>query len=145
MPRPITPLLAVDVVIELADRPGRPIVLIERRSEPPGYALPGGFVEVGETVEVAARREAREETALDVRLDVLLGCYSDPTRDPRGHTVSLVYVAQAHGTPVAGDDARAVHVCLPEDVALPLAFDHRRILTDYLLYRRERRLPPPRN
>lgn len=145
MPRPITPLLAVDVVIELADRPGRPIVLIERGSAPPGHALPGGFVEVGEAVEAAARREAREETALDVRLDVLLGCYSDPARDPRGHTVSLVYVAQAHGTPAAGDDARAVHVCLPEDVTLPLAFDHRKILTDYLLYRRDRRLPPPRS
>jgi len=144
VPRPLTPLLAVDIVIELADRPGRPIVLIERRAEPPGYALPGGFVEVGETVEAAARREAREETALDVRLDVLLGCYSDPARDPRGHTVSLVYVAQAHGTPAAGDDARAVHVCAPEDIALPLAFDHRRILTDYLFYRRDRRLPPPR-
>ncbi len=105
MPRPRTPALAVDVIIELEDRPGRPIVLIERRFPPSGHALPGGFVDVGETVEEAARREAREETGLDIRLGRLLGVYSDPARDPRGHTVSLVYVATATGEPVAGDDA----------------------------------------
>ena len=131
MPRPVTPALAVDVIIELADRPSRPIVLVKRRYPPSGYAIPGGFVDIGETVEVAARREAREETGLDVTLGALLGVYSDPTRDPRGHTVSLVYLATATGEPVAGDDAAAVLVVNPRD-APQLAFDHRLILDDYL-------------
>lgn len=135
MPRARTPALAVDVVIELEDRPGRPIVLIERRFEPHGHALPGGFVEVGETVEQAAQREAREETGLVVRLTRLLGVYSDPARDPRGHTVSLVFVATAAGEPVAGDDAAGI---LITDPAHPpaLAFDHGRILEDYRAARR---------
>jgi 8-oxo-dGTP diphosphatase len=130
MPLPRTPPLTVDVVIELEDRPGRPVVLIERGHPPPGFALPGGFVEFGETVEEAARREAREETGLDIHIVALLGVYSDPARDPRGHTVSVVYVASARGEPVAGDDAAGVLVA---DAAAPppLAFDHGRILADY--------------
>lgn len=135
MTRPRTPALAVDLVIELADRPGRPIVLIERRHPPPGHALPGGFVDLGETVEAAAIREAHEETGLEVRLCGLLGIYSDPDRDPRGHTVSIVYVATASGTPAAGDDARAVRIIDPAAVPA-LAFDHARILEDYLAWRR---------
>jgi 8-oxo-dGTP diphosphatase len=83
MPRPRTPEVVVDLVIELEDRPGRPIVLIRRGHPPHGYALPGGFVDIGETVEHAAVREAREETGLEVRLGELLGVYSDPARDPR--------------------------------------------------------------
>jgi 8-oxo-dGTP diphosphatase len=130
VPRPVTPALTVDLVIELVDRPGRPVVLIERRNPPAGYALPGGFVDVGETVEEAARREAREETGLTVDLRSLLGVYSDPARDPRGHTVSVVYVAEARGTPVAGDDAARILVASP-DALPPLAFDHDRILADY--------------
>ena len=102
---PVTPLLAADIIIELVDRPGRPIVLIERRNPPPGWAIPGGFVDVGESIEQAAVREAREETALEVRLTALLGVYSDPKRDARGHTASVVYVATARGTPRAQDDA----------------------------------------
>jgi 8-oxo-dGTP diphosphatase len=132
MPRPETPALTVDVVIEL---PGGGIVLIERRHPPPGWALPGGFVDVGETVEAAAVREAREETSLEVELVELLGVYSDPARDPRGHTASVVYVGRATGTPRAADDAKNVGVYLPDRLP-PLAFDHDRILADY---RRRRR------
>lgn len=129
--RPKTPLLAVDIIITLRDLPQRPLVLIERRYPPQGWALPGGFVDVGETLEAAAVREAREETALAVELRALLGCYSDPRRDPRGHTVSAVYVAEASGEPRAQDDAR--HVALFSLDALPeaLAFDHAQILQDF--------------
>ncbi len=131
MPAPKTPLLAVDIIIALADRPGRPIVLIERRNPPPGWALPGGFVDVGEPLEVAAVREAKEETRLDVTLLALLGCYSDPKRDPRGHTVSAVYTAEASGEPRAADDARTLVLADPFAVDRPLAFDHDLILADY--------------
>ena len=134
MPTPVTPLLAVDTVIELSDRPGRPIVLIERRYPPYGWALPGGFVDVGECLEQAAIREAREETSLTVELRALLGCYSDPARDQRGHTVSAVYVAVACGNPRARDDAISLMVCDPRDCP-ELAFDHATIIADYLRYR----------
>lgn len=140
---PVTPFLTVDVVIELADRAGRPIVLIARKHPPPGWALPGGFVEVGETLEAAACREAREETGLDPRLAALLGCYSDPRRDARGHTVSVVYLGEARGTPRAADDAKDVGVFVPEQLPSPLAFDHARILRDYLIYRERGVLPSP--
>jgi 8-oxo-dGTP diphosphatase len=137
MPRPVTPLLSVDIVIELIDRAERPIVLIERRFEPHGWALPGGFVDVGETVEQAAVREAHEETGLGVDLQMLLGCYSDPRRDPRGHTASIVFVATAQGQPQARDDARAVMLADPA-APPPLAFDHAQILADYLQRGRRR-------
>jgi 8-oxo-dGTP diphosphatase len=131
MALPRTPAVTVDVVIELHDRPGRPIVLVERRNPPPGWALPGGFVDLGETVESAAVREAREETGLEVELTGLLGVYSDPARDPRGPTVSIVFIGRARGVPVAADDARAVAVVDPA-APPPLAFDHARIVADYL-------------
>jgi len=142
--RPTTPLLAADVIIEMVDRPGRPIVLIERHNPPLGWAIPGGFVDVGETVEHAAVREAREETGTEVRLKVLLGLYSDPARDPRGHTVTAVYVGEARGQAVAGDDARALQLFDPMAPPQPLAFDHALVLEDYRHYRRECRLPPLR-
>ena len=134
MSRPETPLLTVDIIIEMLDRPGRPIVLIERKYPPHGWALPGGFVDVGERLENAAIREAREETSLDVGLVALLGCYSDPARDQRGHTVSAVYVATAQGQPRAQDDARHLACYLPGECP-ELAFDHALIVRDYLNYR----------
>lgn len=140
---PKTPALTVDIIIELKDRPGNPVVLIERKNPPYGWALPGGFVDIGERVEHAAVREAEEETALNVTLRALLGCYSDPARDARRHTASVVYVAEASGTPKAQDDAAGIGVFTPEVLPSPLAFDHARILRDYLIYRTTGRLPPP--
>jgi len=131
--RPETPLLAVDIIIELEQAPGR-ILLIERLNPPHGYALPGGFVDIGETLEQAAVREALEETSLQVTLRALLGCYSNPARDPRGHTVSAVYIASAQGEPVARDDAKALQLVDPTHPPHPLAFDHPLILQDYLHY-----------
>ncbi|QKT04684.1 NUDIX hydrolase [Ectothiorhodospiraceae bacterium 2226] len=145
MPRPQTPALAADTIIELPDEPGRPIVLIERRFPPVGYALPGGFVDVGEPVEVAAVREAREETGLEVTLTGLLGCYSAPERDERGHTVTLVYVAKAHGRPRAGDDAGKVLLRDPANPPEPLVFDHALVLRDYLRFRSQGEPAPLRH
>ena len=127
-------MLTVDIIIEMRDRPEQPIVLIERKYPPHGWALPGGFVDVGERLEMAALREAREETSLDVELRALLGCYSDPSRDPRGHTVSAVYVASASGEPTAQDDARNL-ACYPPEQCPQLVFDHARIIGDYLRFR----------
>jgi 8-oxo-dGTP diphosphatase len=130
MPRPQTPLLAVDVVVELPDRPGRPVVLIGRRNPPLGWALPGGFVDVGETVEEAAIREIAEETGLAISEPELLGVYSAPDRDPRGHTVSIVFAAAGAGQPRAGDDARELILVDPWDPP-ETVFDHSVILADY--------------
>ncbi len=130
MPKPETPLLTVDLVIELPDDAGK-IVLIERKHAPFGWALPGGFVDIGETVEQAAVREAKEETGLDVTLTQLLGIYSDPDRDPRGHTASAVFIATAHGEPCGGDDARDARAFDPSTPP-QLAFDHAKILADYI-------------
>ncbi len=135
MSRPVTPLLAADIVVELTDRPGRPIVLIERLNPPHGWAIPGGFVDLGERVEQTAVREAREETGLIVTLRALLGIYSDPARDPRGHTVTAVYVAEARGEPQAMDDARALAIFAPDRLPSGLVFDHETVLADYLAYR----------
>jgi 8-oxo-dGTP diphosphatase len=143
MNKPVTPLLTVDIIIEMQDRPGRPIVLIERRYPPPGWALPGGFVDVGETLESAAVREAKEETSLDVTLQLLLGNYSDPGRDARGHTASAVYIASAAGEPRAADDAKHLALFDPRDCPV-LAFDHGLIIRDYLAWKDSGRLAPLR-
>lgn len=134
--RPTTPLLAADTIIELVDENNQlGIVLIERKNPPYGWAIPGGFVDVGETLEHAAIREAKEEVCLDVELVCLLGLYSDPARDKRGHTATAVYIATASGMPQAADDAKNVKVfslaAFPEN----LAFDHDEVLQDYLRYK----------
>lgn len=134
MPKPNTPLLAADALIELIDRPGRPFVLIERANPPFGWAIPGGFVDIGETVEHAAIREAREETGLNVRLTALLGIYSDPKRDPRNHTVTAVYIAEATGMPIAADDAKNFGIFTFDTLPAELAFDHAQVLADYKNY-----------
>jgi 8-oxo-dGTP diphosphatase len=144
MPRPVTPSLAADAIIELIDRPGHPIVLIERKNPPYGWALPGGFVDVGEAVEAAAMREAKEECGLEIWLKDLLGVYSDPARDPRGHTVSIVYVAIAVGEPRAMDDAKAAATYSLDALPSPLAFDHAMILDDYARYRATGKCAAPR-
>lgn len=133
--RPSTPLLAADAIIELTDRPHRPIVLIERKNPPYGWALPGGFVDIGERLEVAAVREAKEEVCLEVKLTALLGMYSDPKRDARGHTVTAVYVATASGDPHAADDAKNVAVFTLDNLPDNLAFDHAQVLEDYRKFR----------
>ena len=137
---PRNPYPTVDVVIE---RGGGRVILARRRNPPFGWALPGGFIDYGESVEDAARREALEETGLTVRLTGLLGVYSAPDRDPRHHTMSVVYLARADGqAPEAGDDAAEVGDFglseLPE-----LAFDHARILADYEAFRAGRGFPEP--
>lgn len=134
-----SPRPTVDVIIELPDG----IVLVRRRNPPHGWALPGGFVDYGERVEDAARREMREETGLDVALVELLGVYSDPRRDARGHTISTVYVGQARGTPRAADDAAEAGVFREADLPAPLVFDHARILADYFRFRRSGGRPRP--
>ncbi len=108
------------------------IVLVKRRYPPPGWALPGGFVEYGETVEAAAVREAEEETSLSVKLERQFHVYSDPARDSRGHTVTVVFIASAQGIPIGKDDAREARVFLSSRLPSPLAFDHGLILQDYL-------------
>ncbi|MBI4879922.1 MAG: NUDIX hydrolase [Planctomycetes bacterium] len=121
------PRLTVDLIIQVADG----VVLVERKYEPLGWALPGGFVEWGETLEQAAVREAKEETSLDVTLGRQFHAYSDPERDPRGHTVSVVFLATADGEPKGGDDAKTARA-FPLDQLPELAFDHEAILQDYV-------------
>lgn len=124
------PLLTVDIIIETEQG----IVLIERKNPPHGWAIPGGFVDYGETLETAAIREAKEETSLDVRLTEQFHTYSDPSRDPRHHTVSTVFIAKGTGMLNAADDAKNTGVFKQDTLPSPLAFDHGQILSDYFRY-----------
>ena len=129
------PVPTVDIIIELIDRPQPAIVLIERLNPPLGWAIPGGFVDYGESVEAAAQREAAEETGLQVELIEQFQVYSDPDRDPRQHTLSVVFLATAKGEPQAGDDAKTLGVFELWRLPNNLCFDHDRILRDYWYYR----------
>ncbi|MEY3869410.1 MAG: hypothetical protein RLZZ338_3301 [Cyanobacteriota bacterium] len=135
------PTPTVDIIIELIDRRDRAIVLIERKNAPLGWAIPGGFVDYGESVETAARREAREETGLEVELIEQFHVYSAPNRDPRQHTLSVVFLATAKGEPQAADDAKNVGIFEPWQIPTNLCFDHDRILRDYFHYRHYRLKP----
>ncbi len=132
------PTPTVDIIIEV---PGG-IVLIERKNPPHGWAIPGGFVDEGEPLWVAARREAKEETSLDVELYEQFHCYSDPKRDARLHTVSTVFLARARSAPVAADDAARAGV-FGEGNLPTLAFDHAAILADYFRFLRDGTRPGP--
>ena len=130
------PVPTVDIIIEIKREDGREgIILIKRKNPPSGWALPGGFVDYGESLEHAAVREAREEISLDVQLIRQFHTYSDPNRDPRQHTISTVYIASASGNPRARDDAQEIRVLTEEEIDFPLAFDHEQILNDYFAYK----------
>lgn len=122
------PIPTVDIIIELESKG---IVLIKRKNPPYGWAIPGGFVDYGESLEEAALREAKEETNLEVQLVKQFHTYSDPLRDPRHHTISTVYIAKAHGTPQPRDDALEAGVFVASNLPEPMVFDHRSILGDY--------------
>ena len=122
------PIPTVDIII----RSGNEIILIKRRNPPDGWALPGGFVDYGESLECAAKREALEETGLELTDLKQFRAYSDPERDPRQHTISYVFTAETQGSPVAGDDAAAVKLFALNNLPAPLCFDHEQILTDYI-------------
>jgi ADP-ribose pyrophosphatase YjhB (NUDIX family) len=135
------PLLTVDIIIELADGS---IVLIERKNPPHGWALPGGFVDYGERIELAAVREAKEETSLEVTLTEQFYTYSDPARDLRHHTVSTVFIATAQGVPRGADDARVARAVREDHLPAPLVFDHAQILRDYFIFKKTGQRPKPK-
>ena len=125
-----TPFVTVDIIINYQGG----IVLIERKNEPHGWALPGGFVDVGESIEQAAIREAKEETSLDVQLSEQFYAYSDPKRDPRFHTVSMVFIGFGTGKLQGADDAREAEVFTQENLPDAIVFDHRQVINDYFRY-----------
>ncbi len=124
------PRLTVDVIIT---RPGHPLllVLVKRRNPPLGWALPGGFVSFEEPVEAAAAREAKEETGLDVRLVRQFHVYSEPGRDPRGHTITVVFIGEADGEPTGGDDAAEARFFSVDALPSDVVFDHEEIIRDF--------------
>jgi 8-oxo-dGTP diphosphatase len=127
------PVPTVDCIIEV---PGERVVLIRRKHEPLGWALPGGFVDEGEALHLACVREAREETGLEVDLSEQFFTYSDPARDPRRHTISTVYIGWADGEPRGGDDAAEARAFPVDALPSDLCFDHGAILADYIAYKR---------
>jgi ADP-ribose pyrophosphatase YjhB (NUDIX family) len=128
---PRNPLVTVDLIIELNEG----IILIERKNPPYGWALPGGFVDYGESLEASAAREAKEETSLDIQIEEQFHTYSEPNRDPRHHTVTTVFIAQASGIPKAADDAKHIGIFINKNMPSQIAFDHARIISDYFRYR----------
>jgi ADP-ribose pyrophosphatase YjhB (NUDIX family) len=122
------PIPTVDIIIEIEPKG---IVLIKRKNPPYGWAIPGGFVDYGESLEKAAIREAKEETNLRVKIIKQFHTYSDPKRDPRHHSISTVYIAKAKGIPKAKDDALEIGVFTESNLPDEMAFDHRSILSDY--------------
>ena len=136
------PLLTVDIIIELISGG---VVLIERKNAPHGWALPGGFVDYGESLELAAVREAKEETCLDVRLVEQFYTYSDPGRDPRHHTVSTVFIATGDGIPQGADYAKTARSFREDGLPAPIVFDHGQILADYFNFKRTGQRPKPQN
>jgi 8-oxo-dGTP diphosphatase len=138
MTTPRNPFPTVDIIIELNSGG---IILIHRKNPPPGWALPGGFIDYGESAEAAAIREAKEETSLNVQLVEQLHVYSDPARDPRHHTLSTVFIARASGHPQGADDATEAQVFYENTLPSPLAFDHAKILQDYFVYKKTGKRP----
>jgi ADP-ribose pyrophosphatase YjhB (NUDIX family) len=133
------PVPTVDILIEM---PNGGIVLIERKNPPPGWAIPGGFVDYGELLETAAVREAKEETSLEVELILQFHTYSDPARDKRMHTISTVYIARPiAGTLKADDDAKHLGVFIESNLPTLIAFDHAQILADYFRYKKTGKFP----
>ncbi len=122
------PIPTVDIIIDFENRG---IVLIRRKNPPVGWALPGGFVDYGESLEEAAIREAREETSLTIELTGQFHTYSDPARDPRQHNISTVFTARAHGVPTAADDASEIGIFTKDTLPGTIMFDHAEILADY--------------
>lgn len=125
--KPRNPVVTVDAIIEMNGG----VILIRRKNPPPGWAIPGGFVDYGETLEEAVVREMKEETCLDIKLIRQFHTYSDPGRDPRHHTVSTIFIATASGSPAAADDAADIGIFTKETLPEEIAFDHRQILEDY--------------
>ena len=136
---PRNPYPTVDVIIETTGG----IVLIERKHEPTGWALPGGFIDYGEPPNDAARREVTEETGMTVQLTALLGVYGAPDRDPRQHNLSVVYVGRAEGEPHGGDDAAEARVFALDALPSPLCFDHAQIVADYVRFKQSGERPAP--
>ena len=134
MKEPRNPIPTVDIIIELKNQG---IVLIQRKNPPYGWAIPGGFVDYGETLEHTAIREALEETSLRISLKCQLHSYSDPKRDKRFHTIATVFIAEASGIPQAGDDAKEIGVFVEGNLPEQLAFDHKIILEDYFQWKRK--------
>jgi len=129
------PVPTVDIIIQVKtgnDGDGEGIVLVSRKNPPYGWALPGGFVDYGESLEEAAVREAREETSLHVVLERQFHTYSDPARDPRQHTITTVFIGRAEGVPEGADDAKEARVFTTDSIPKGLVFDHGRIIDDYV-------------